>query len=102
MNEFIFSPLDEEMRCGMFTNAQGNLLIVHDRAFQAVVEWLEYDRVENKLFLVYAEGQIQALHFDIDHKMAGNLALGTEVMLIQLSNKVIQSSKTVMVIIRDI
>jgi hypothetical protein len=97
----IINSLNEEMRCGMFTNKEGQLLIVHDKEIISPVQWAEFDTADNKLSLIHEDGSVQELGLEIDKKMQGNLLKGKELTLAKIENKKICSSMKAPIVIKD-
>jgi hypothetical protein len=97
----IINSLNEEMRCGMFTNKEGQILIVHDKDLTSPIQWAEYDRADNKLSLIHEDGTVQELGLEIDTKMQRNLLQGKEVKITKKENKKIRSSMKAPIIIKD-
>lgn len=94
-------PLNTEMRCGILTNANGDILILHDHDISAPVQWIEYDCEDNQLFLILENGKLQDLGLHLDDKMKGNLVQGLEVTLAKVADKKIQSSQKTTIVIKD-
>lgn len=73
MNASIFDNLSDKMRCGIFTNASGDVMIVHDRPLISDVNWVEFDDGDNSVSIIYEHGEIQPLGISFDKKMVENL-----------------------------
>lgn len=101
LNNPVNEPLNTEMRCGILTNAKGEILILHDQDISAAVQWVEFDSENDKVYLVLENGRLQSLGFHIDAKMKSNLMQGLEVTLVKLADKKIQSSQNATIIIKD-
>ena len=98
-DNIIIPPLTEEMRCGIFTNAKGEILIIHDKDMPSDVEWIEYNTIEDQFSLIHHDGQTQDLGIKFDTKIKQNLLHGTEVTLaLMLDKKIVSSHKAVFVI----
>ncbi len=97
----ILENLSAEMRCGIFTNAQGKIMIVHDKPLASSIQWIEYCEIEDSFLLIHEDGHIQALGLQLDPKMRENLKHGTEVTIAYLLNKKIKSSQTVVFLIKS-
>lgn len=97
----VLEPLNEEMRCGIFTNSKGQVLIVHVQDIQSPVQWLEYDQHENKLFIIHENGNTQDLGLSVSAKMQSNLLQASEVILAKFADKKIQSSQKITLVIKD-
>lgn len=89
------------MRCGLFTNAKGEILIIHDQEIGSPVQWIEYHKKDNQMFLIHENGVSQDLGILIDPKMQGNLLHGMNVVLSYLKDKKIVSSQKVSLLIQD-
>ena len=94
-------PLNEQMRCGVFTNAKGDVLIVHDQKISGELEWVEYNKTESTISLIQDDGGIIDLGIAVDDKMKKNLAHGLMVSLAFIQDKEIVSSQKITMVIQD-
>jgi hypothetical protein len=94
-------PLNTAMRCGIFTNAKGEILIIHDQEIKGSVQWIEYHKDNNQIFLIHENGTSQSLGLPVDNKMQGNMLHGIEVTLAYLKDKKVISSQKVSLVIQD-
>ena len=101
LSEPVLKDLKTEMRCGMFTNAKGEVLIVHDQEIASPIQWIEYDEADDSFSLIHENGHIQPLGLKLDHKMKENLLHGSEVTLARLVDKKIKSSQTVLFLFKS-
>jgi hypothetical protein len=99
-SEPILNTLKDEMRCGIFTNAKGEILIVHDHELSGYLGWVEYDEADSRLYLVRETGSIQPLGLDIDKAVQKNLRKANTITLAHLSNQTIISTQQVVLIFR--
>ena len=97
----VLENLYEEMKCGIFTNPNGEVLIVHDQPIQSRIEWVEYDQNTNQFALIHENGKIQDLGIELDQAVIGNLSHAQEVTLSYLLDKKIKSSQTVVLLVKD-
>ena len=97
----MFKDLSQEMRCGIFTNPQGEILIIHDKELQSEIQWVEYDPNEQSFSIIHEDGGIQELGIPFNQKIKDNLAHGQEVTLALMVDKKIQSSQKTVFVIRD-
>lgn len=97
----VLKSFSEEMRCGIFTNAAGDVMIVHDKETKAPVDWLEYNAIDNKISLIYENGTMQDLGIEISSQMQANLSNGIEVTLTHLADEQVQSVQTVSLVIQE-
>lgn len=89
-------PLSQEMRCGIFSNSQGKVMIIHDKKLKNDLDYIEYDEHEKKISLIYMDGSLQDLGIDIPPDMLKDMSAGQEVDLLHLINgKITSSLKTV-------
>lgn len=93
-------PLAAEMRCGVFSNAGGQILIVHDQEIGGAVQWLEFDQPSGQIFMVFDDGEIRDLGIRLDNKMRANLAKGTTVNLAQIIDREVRSVCAVALVVR--
>lgn len=98
---FIVKNLNQEMRCGIFTNPQGEILIIHDLALQSEIQWVEYDPNEQTFSIIHEDGRVQELGIPFNQKIKDNLSHGQEVTLAHMIDKKIQSSQKVIFVIRE-
>lgn len=90
------------MRCGIFSNAKGNITIVHDKPIeQDAVQWLEYDTTDRSFSLIYQDGEIQKLGIKLDEKMHTNLFKAKNVLIAYIANKKIISKQTLTIIVKQ-
>ena len=101
MSDGVLNPLNTQMRCGVFTNAQGQVFVVHDRNIPAPVDWAEYDESERKLFLILNDGVTQDLGVTINQKMHNNLMEGEEITLAKIVKGTFSAVQTVSLIVKD-
>ena len=83
----ILSDLNTKMRCAILTNAQGEILIIHDQALDGTVDYIEHDPETQSFALIFDDGRMQELGITLDQKMKNNLMHGTEVTLTLMENK---------------
>lgn len=95
------SPLNEVARCGMFTNAQGDVLIIHDKPVDSQIQWIEYDPVQKKLSLILENGLPQDLGLKFDEKTSGNLLNSRDVQISNIIDGKIQNTQTVGIVIQN-
>lgn len=100
-NNPVLAPLENEMKCGIITDAQGRVAIVHEEHLDGVVEWVEYDTMQNSVSIVREDGGIQDLGIKLDAVTRQNLPHGTEVHLILAKDGKALSMKTVIFLIKD-
>lgn len=101
-NPYILNELSSAMRCAVFTNPHGGILIVHDRAIKGDIDYIEYDPEQKTFSLIFADGKMQPLGIEFNSTIKNNLLNGQQVVLSFLDNGEIQSSQTVAFLIRDI
>lgn len=91
----------QSMKCGIFTNPKGEILIVHDQPLTESLEWIEYDQQEDTFCLIFENGELQNLGINLDESMKSNIRHGQEVKLAHIQDEKIQSSQAIVLIIRD-
>ncbi len=97
----VLTPLYPKIKCGAFTNKQGDILIAHDVPLPSRILWVEYDVPDDSFTLVHREGRIQDLGIDMTDKMRENLEHGKIVQIAHLVEKKIKSAQKVTLVIRD-
>ncbi|MFP4098682.1 MAG: hypothetical protein ACLFP8_08640 [Alphaproteobacteria bacterium] len=100
-SDYFLSPMNSTMRCGIFTNGIGEILIIYDQQIPDQIQWVEYDAHDNTLIIVHEEGQAQELGIAVDEKMRNNLLNATEVGFSCVQDKQIKSFHKVNIIIKD-
>lgn len=93
--------LSKEMRCGMFTNSKGQILIGHDQDIQSDIQWIEYDQSDNSFVLIHEDGTVQDLGLNIDKKMQSNIVHGIDVTLVKVVDNKMLSSQNVTLVVKD-
>ena len=94
-------PLDQEMRCSILSNANGDIVILHDQPLTSEIQWVEFDITNLQLNLVHEDGTNQNLGIAIEPKMAANLKNGTVVQLALLQNEEFKSVYKTTIVIQD-
>lgn len=97
----VLTNLNETMRCGILTNSNGDILILHDMPLNGFVDYIEYDQQEDTFTLIFEDGKMQNIGIDFDRKMASDLSHGLQVTLGYFLDKKIESSQTVTFLVRD-
>ncbi|NCC61793.1 MAG: hypothetical protein EOM12_12835 [Verrucomicrobiae bacterium] len=97
----IVEPLGTTMRCGILSNEQGEILIIHDQKIAVTVQWVEFNKNNNKLYLIHDDGTSQDLGIALDSQMKKNLARGVEVTFALLQDKTIVSRHKVSLVVQD-
>ena len=92
-NKNTLQKLSEDMRCGIFTNASGKIVIIHDKQIKINLSWIEYDENLKQTFLVYDNGNTQELGIVIPDSMLKSLSSGRSISLLHLINGRIHSSQ---------
>ena len=101
MNNNGLGSLNQKMRCGIFTNTDGQVLIVHDQEIPHSIEWIEYDESERSISLILEDGALQNLGVNIDQKMHNNLINGIEITLTRVMHGAFSLVQTVVLIVKD-
>lgn len=97
----ILQSLNDEMRCGIFTNGKGQILIIHEQNLRSDIQWVEYDPSIGTFALIHEDGSPQDLGIDVHEKMRANLNLAKEVTLAKMVNKNVESVQTITFLIKD-
>ena len=97
----ILEPLNQKMSCGVFSNAKGNILIIHNQDLHSPVEWIEFHVHENTFSLILENGRIQDLGLRIDDKMRNNILRSQEVALAKIENNEIHDTQKVTFIVQN-
>lgn len=94
--------LSEKMRCAILTNSTGNIMVIHDQPLHSTVQWLELDTINNKLFLVYEDGDMQDFGYPIEADVLKNIKAGQSVELAYFTEGKIESKTQTSFIFRDV
>lgn len=94
-------PLSRLMRCGILTNAQGQIVIVHDKEIISSVQWVEYDAANDTIMIIYADGSAQDLGVKIDDKTRANLVKAKDAIFSLVKDKKAHSAFKVAFIIHN-
>lgn len=97
----ILDTLDSKMRCGMFSNSKGDIMIVHCEPLASDIQWIEFDKAARSMSLIHEDGKIQDLGIDLNDQAIKNISHGQEVTLVHFENKVITSHQTTVMIIQE-
>lgn len=93
--------LNQQMRCSIISNANGDIVILHDQPLESEVQWIDFDVVNKSLSIVYEDGSSQFLGIQISDKMVGNLKNGTEVQLALLEGEQFTSVYKTTIVIQE-
>ncbi len=97
----LLKDLNTQMRCGIFSNAGGDILIVHDQEINNELDYVEYDLSDDSFHLIFTDGRMQSLGIEFDPRMKSNLQQGKEVTLSHLKDKQIIASRKTAFIVRN-
>lgn len=98
----ILQPLESQMRCCMFSNAKGDIMIVHEDPLDGGIEWVEFHVKTGAMNLVHEGGRIQPLGVALDDDATKNLSNGQQVTLVHFdANKVLTSHQTKVMIVHE-
>ena len=97
----VLTHLYLQMRCGMFTNDKGEVLIVHEEPLGGTVDWVEFDAQEQTFTLAFEDGRIQLLGLEVEPKAQRNLKLARRISLLHFRDKTIHAAKTVNFLYKD-
>lgn len=61
----VLPPLAESMKVTLVANSESRLWLIHDRPFNDIVSWAEYDIDSASLSLVMRDGRVQPLGLTI-------------------------------------
>ena len=94
-------PLNQEMRCSIISNANGDIVILHEQPLTSEIQWVQFDVKNLCLSLIHEDGSQQKLGIEIKEKMAKNLENGTEVQLVLLQDKEFKNVYKTTIVIQD-
>lgn len=95
----ILENLSITMRCGLFTNAKGEILLVHYEDLPGDIDYMQYDPASLSFYLIYENGQMQKLGLTMQDRIDSNLVNGTEVTLARIEDKKIVSAQKIIFLI---
>lgn len=87
------------MDCGLFTNAKGEILLVHYNNLPDEIDYMQYDPAYLTFSLIYENGQMQKLGLTMEDRINSNLVNGTEVTLARMKDKKFVSAQKVIFLI---
>lgn len=82
----VLKSLNSEMRCGILSNAQGDIIIIHDKEITSDIQWIEYNTSDLSFSLVGRGGIQQDLGLKFDIKMQSNIEQARHVTLIHMTD----------------
>lgn len=88
------------IRYGLLSNAQGEIVLLHDRPFPKDIDWAEYDETGGCLSLINVDGGIQKLALSFDEKMKLNLSKAKQLSLTYMAHRKIQSACKIALVIK--
>jgi hypothetical protein len=92
--------LAEMMRVSLLIHKDGLLWIMHDKPLPGVLEWMEYDGDEGKLYLVSETGALLDLGFPLNKAFRTQLMKSKHLMTVHVADKKIHDMKIVPVVVR--
>ena len=101
MSDAPINTLSEVMRCGVFTNAQGKVFVVHDRDITLPVDWVEYDEHKKKVSFVLEGGVMQDLGIEINNQTHSNILGSEEITIAKLNDGEFSAVQTASLIVKD-
>lgn len=93
--------LNDQMRCGLLASPNGDIMIMHDKKLPSHLEWIEFNKEDNKLYLIDENGMATDLGLTIDEAMRKNLSHGVEVLLTELNDSKIVSQQKVSIVVQN-
>ena len=97
----VLPPLAPDIKCGAFTNKDGDILIAHNIPLPSRVLWVEYDKPLNSFSLIHQEGRIQNLGIDMTEKMLESLVHGKIVQIAHIVDKKVKSAQRATLVVRN-
>jgi len=95
----VIQSLGDTMRCGLFTNEQGDILLVHYEELAGVVDYIQYDPSKLKFSLIFENGQMQELGLTMQDRIDANLRNGADVTIARMKDKKIIATQKVVFLI---
>ena len=97
----ILEAMGDTMKCGVFTNTNGQILIVHDKEIEGALQWVEYDASFNTLSLIHIGGKVQDLGLEIKQQMQENIANSDQVTLAYMEGQQIKTVQQAILVVKD-
>ena len=94
-------PLCREMKCGMFSMADGRVMVVHDKPIKFNVAWIEYNHKNESINLIGDDGTQQDMGLELDDATKRNLLNGQNVTFTHIANSKLLSSRKIALIVQD-
>lgn len=97
----ILQNLNANMKCGVFTNADGTVVFVHDQQLPGEVGWVEFDPQQDDFMFIHENGKSQQSGVKLSKQTKKNLLEASEINVVLIQNKKLISQKTVSFIIHE-
>jgi len=93
--------LSTEMRCGILSNAKGEIVIIHDKEISSEIQWVEYNPQQQIFSLIHSDGTVQNLGLKFDAKMESNLKHGMDVIFAHIVDGTTQSTYKATLVLQE-
>jgi len=97
----VLENLASTMRCGLFTNAKNEILLIYYGDLLETVDYIQYNPASQTFSIIYENGQIQILGLTMQDRINANLINGTEVTMARMQNEKLVSSQRVIFLIES-
>lgn len=102
MDEYISpSSPDLNVDCGVLTNEEGDIVLVHEHKITEEVDWVEYDKKEDQFIIVYKNSIPKLFPYEITPFIQSNILKGEKVIIGFLENEKVFSTHEVPLILRE-
>ena len=89
------------MRCGMFTNKQGELLVIHNKELGHDIQWVEFEPDTRTCVFVYDDGAYQPLGIELTENMAEHIMVSRTLHTCHILDGKKLAQQSASVIIKD-
>lgn len=90
-----------KMKIDVAVNGEGKVVILHEQAFPAYLEWVEFDAATGEMTFVTAGGKVQDLGMIIHAPMNKHVARALEVCTVCVRNDEIRDMGMLPLIVRN-
>lgn len=94
-------PAAALMKIDVAVNAEGGVLVLHDKAFPDYLEWIEFDADTGEMTFITAEGKLQDLGMIIHAPMSKHVARASQVCTVCIRNGEVRDLGIVPLLVRS-
>ena len=99
------SPLKPDMntqqKVAVIVTDGGGLMIVHDKPFEELLGWVEYDVESNTVFLMSRDGNIYSTGLEVQESAIDKVKMADKAMVVLVQNGLMQDIYKLPVTVRE-